>query len=149
MFCFLCLAHDDTNAMDNNYIMETHLVGNQGGIRKSNRTKSFVLIMNYKVTKYDDKTNPSMFEFEYDGAFKSGENDQQMTHMNKALAETTWPLHVYDRAANTNRLVYRYVGVYERHGEPVNIMRNGRRVFVYTLRRITPTVTYDFETFEY
>lgn len=134
--------------MDNNDIMEMYQVGNQGGIRKSNRSKCFVLIINHKVTKYNDRVHDSRFEIEYDGAFARGKNNQTMTNMNKALAETTWPLFVYERKGVSARLLYDYVGMYERIGAPVQITRDGRLVFVYTLRRITPTITYDFETFE-
>ena len=135
--------------MDNNDIMELHRVCNQGGIRKSNRTQSFVLIMNHRIAKYEDKTDNSRFEIKYDGAFTTGKTNQLMTNMNMALANTKWPLHVYERKRESHRILYDYVGVYENQGIPAKTIRDGRIVYVYTLRRITPTVTYDFDTFEF
>jgi hypothetical protein len=136
--------------MDNSEIIERHRVCNQGGIRKSNVTKSFVLIINHKVEKYHDAVSAKTpFEIQYEGAFTHGKQDQEMTRMNKALSETIWDLHVYSRNEKSKRLVYDYVGIYKRAGEPVHRIRNGRRVYIFTLRRITPTITYDFESFEY
>jgi hypothetical protein len=136
--------------MDNSEIVERHRVCNQGGIRKSNGTKSFVLITNHKVKKYHDSvSSKTPFEIQYEGAFTRGKHDQEMTRMNKALSETDWDLHVYSRNENTKRLVYEYMGAYKRIGDPIHILRNGRWVYIFTLRRITPAITYDFESFEY
>ena len=129
--------------MNNSEIMLRHRVGNQGGIRKSNKTQTFVLIINHKIEKYSRDKNRT-FEIDYMGAFTKGKTVQEMTRMNKALAETTWDLHVYSRKPE-EALLYDYVGAYKRHGDPVTT----RGVIMYKLRMITPEVTYDFDSFEY
>lgn len=134
--------------MENSDIMMLHGVGNQGGIRKSNVTRTFALIINHKVEKYDDSVDENNYEIEYEGAFMRGKLDQEIKYMNKALAETDWDLHVYKRRSD-QRLLYDYIGAYMRVGFPIAQMKNNRRVYVYKLRRITPTITYDFDTFEY
>ncbi len=129
--------------MNNSEIMIRHRVCNQGGIRKSNATESFVLIINFKVEKYN-RDSIGAFEIDYMGAFTKGKMIQEMTRMNKALADTTWDLHVYSRRDGPN-LVYDYWGVYKRHSAPVFI----NNVYMYKLRKVTPEMTYDFESFEY
>lgn len=137
--------------MDNSDIVAFHGVSNQGGIRKSNRTRSFVLITNHKVEKYHDCIHSNSFEIAYEGAFTRGKHDQELTRMNKALSETDWDLHVYSRIENSKKLVYEYVGVYKRVGEPVATTRisDNKRVYIFTLRKITQDIKYDFESFEY
>lgn len=116
-----------------------HQVGNAGGIRKSNTTKSFVLIINPSVQKYSD--SKSGFEIMYDGQFTKGNKDQVMTRMNKALNETKWPLHVYEGTCDK----YTYIGEYERVGDYHTVYdEKGRRVFVFPIRK-----KYPFESFEY
>jgi len=137
--------------MDNSDIVAFHGVSNQGGIRKSNRTRSFVLITNHNVEKYHDYVPENFFEIKYEGAFTHGKRDQEMTRMNKALSETDWDLHVYSRIENSKKLIYEYVGVYKRVGEPVFNIRasDNKRVYTFTLRRITQDIKYDFDSFEY
>lgn len=129
--------------MNNSEIMLRHRVGNQGGIRKSNATKSFVLVVNNKVEKYN-RDRVGAFEIDYMGAFTRGKQIQEMSRMNKALAETTWDLHVYSRSDGAN-LVYDYWGVYKRQGEPIKV----NNVYMYNLRRVTQEIVYDFDSFEY
>lgn len=129
--------------MNNSEIMLRHRVGNQGGIRKSNTTKSFVLIINHKVEKYN-RDRIGAFEIDYMGAFTRGKQIQEMTRMNKALSETIWDLHVYSRSDGTN-LVYDYWGVYKRQGELIKV----NNVYMYKLRRVTQEIVYDFDSFEY
>ena len=137
--------------MDNSDIVAFHSVSNQGGIRKSNRTCSFVLITNHNVKKYHDCVPENLFEIKYEGAFTRGKHHQEMTRMNKALSDTDWDLHVYSRSENSKKTIYKYVGVYKRVGEPVYTTRtsDNKRVYIFTLRRITQDIKYDFDSFEY
>lgn len=122
-------------------IMNKHQVGNCGGIRKSNRTQSFVLIINPSVQKYNDIKENGNDEIMYDGQFTKGSRDQLMKKMNKALEETHWPLHVYEGTRDR----YRYIGEYERSGSYHTIFDDqGRRVFVFPIRK-----KYPFDSFEY
>ena len=124
----------------NNEIMLKHQVGNCGGIRKSVKTQTFVLIINPNVHKYSDVKNND-FEIMYDGQFTRGERDQIMKRMNKALNETRWTLHVYEGTLNN----YRYIGEYERSGTYSTVYdTNGRRMFSFPIRR-----KFQFDSFEY
>lgn len=124
--------------------MTMHGVGNQGGIRKSNKTQCVVLIINPKVQKYND-----LFEgdwvINYDGAFRRGHKDQTMTHMNKMLAETRLPIHVYYGTLDS----YKYIGEYERYGDYNTVYdADGRRVFVFPLVKKF-RFHFQFDSFEY
>lgn len=126
----------------NKQIMDTYKVGNQGGIRKSNKTQCVVLIINPGVHKYSDSfMGPTVIN--YDGAFRKGSKDQVMKYQNKMLAETNLPIHVYYGKLDQ----YRYIGEYERFG-PYQTVYNaeGHKVFVFPLIK---KFTYDFDIFEY
>lgn len=121
-------------------IINKHRVKAMGGIRKSNETKSFVLIINPDVFKYSDSIQGD-YEIIYDGEFVRGHRDQEMKWGNKALAETNWPLHVY----SGKRGVYKYLGEYTRRGDyQTTYDADGRRMFVFPLVK-----TYHFDSFEY
>lgn len=132
-----------TMAFSNGYIMRTHQVGCMGGIRKSEKTQSIVLIINPKVHKYSDLYR-NQFEIFYDGEFRKGHRDQVMMWGNKILNETTWPIHVYFGWHGE----YEYFGEYQRHGMyQTTYDASGRRMFVFPIRKKI-TITYDFDTFE-
>lgn len=119
--------------------MLKHQVGNCGGIRKSLKTRSFVLIINPNVPKYSDVCD--WFEIMYDGQFTRGNRDQVMKGMNKALNETEWTLHVYEGTLDS----YTYIGEYVRVGTYNTVYDvGGRRVFSFPIRR-----KFQFESFEY
>lgn len=121
----------------NEYIIQKYNVKFQGGIRKSNTHKCFVLVINDNVSKYSDTIS------EYQGEFIRGNKNQILKYGNKQLSECgpDWPLYVY---AKKNPIGYEYLGEYVRNGAPVYRFVNDRWVYFFPIRK-----TYPFDSFEY
>lgn len=127
-------------------IMARHRVKNQGGIRKSNTNKCFVLIINDNIERYYDSSSRCMFDILYQGEFIRGKKTQIMDYGNKQLAECgDWPLHVYMRTDSKSELTYVYIGEYMKSGS--HVYKNDS--YFFPIRRNTRDIVYTFDSFEY
>ena len=106
------------------------------------------MIINDNVQKYYDIGTRSMFDIMYQGEFIRGKKTQVMEYGNKQLAEcgTDWPLHVYLRTQSKQECTYVYLGEYMKNGRYIYKDNN---VYFFPIRRKTPEIVYDFESFEY
>lgn len=123
----------------NDEIVEIFKVSSQGGMRKSNKTNSLVLIVKHRPDNpYDDRWNGD--KIEYTGMGLHG--DQSVDYLqNKTLAESRTngvAVYLFESFAN-NQYIYR--GIVELDGEPYfEIQKDesgeNRRVVKFSLRLV-------------
>jgi len=122
--------------LNNNDLMSTFKCSGQGGMRKSNTTKTLILISDDTKPLYEDKWYGD--EFHYTGMGKSG--DQSLEFMqNKTLAQSNSngiEVHLFEVFQKTQ---YTYVGVVQLNGQPYQATQRGkdgklRKVWVFKLK---------------
>lgn len=121
----------------NNYeLMNIFKCSGQGGMRKSNKTNTLILISDDTKALYEDKWYDD--EFHYTGMGKSG--DQSLEFMqNKTLAQSNQngvEVHLFEVFEKTK---YTYVGIVKLSGEPYQATQKGedgqlRKVWVFKLK---------------
>jgi 5-methylcytosine-specific restriction enzyme A len=123
---------------DNNELREIFKCGPQGGIRKSNRTNTVVLIHD-EASIYGDKWKGDIFHFT--GAGLRG--SQELTKLNKVLLEsnkTNTELFLFKRIYDKHTYVYE--GKVELSGAPIQEEQDDidgikRKVWVFHLKMIS------------
>lgn len=124
------------DVLENKQIAETFLCSNQGGIRKSIRTKSIVLITKYDCNTYKHRLENGVFYFVGQG--KKG--DQSLTRQNKSLAEAHlggFKLYLFEMFEDKK---YKFFGEVSLVASPQQESQKGedgilRNVFVFPLKR--------------
>ena len=125
--------------ISNTEIIEAFKVGNMGGMRRSKKTGTLVIISDNTKKLYRDKWNNGILQ--YTGMGKIG--DQILTRtQNKTLAESNTngiEIHLFEV---DNPGEYKYLGVVELAGQPYQEIQpdqNGtpRNVWMFPLRKTT------------
>lgn len=107
------------------------------GIRGINRTTNpgrMVIIHHANPNEYRDTDTDDESLIEYVGTGGIRHGDQKMNGDNKVLADFTGYMWVFKKLGPRR---YKYIGIYTREGEFKERRDDGRRVFVFTLRRVT------------
>ena len=125
--------------ISNAEMIETFKIGNMGGMRRSKKTGTLVIISDNTKKLYNDKWNNDILQ--YTGMGKIG--DQILTgNQNRTLAESNIngvEIHLFEV---DNPGEYKYSGVVKLVGEPYQEIQpdeNGmpRKVWIFPLRKIS------------
>ena len=124
--------------ISNTEIIEAFKVGNMGGMRRSKKTGTLVIISDNTKKLYRDKWNNGILQ--YTGMGKTGDQILSGTQ-NKTLAESNTngiEIHLFEV---DNPGEYKYLGVVELAGQPYQEIQpdqNGtpRKVWMFPLRKV-------------
>ncbi len=120
----------------NNEIMEMFKCGNMGGMRRSRKTNSLIIISDYTKGLYDDKWYGDILH--YTGMGKSGDQDIHFAQ-NKTLAQSNSNgivVHLFEVLVKTK---YIYRGIVSLSDAPYQEIQNGedgisRKVWMFPLK---------------
>lgn len=123
--------------VNNNEIMNEFKVAPQGGMRRSIKTNTLVLISDHTKTLYDDKWRDDILY--YTGMGKNGDQDLYYKQ-NKTLTESRTngvEIHVFEVFKSTE---YVYEGVFSLCDDPFQEIQNdengkSRKVWIYPLKQ--------------
>lgn len=126
--------------VNNNTLCEIFKCSSQGGMRRSKRTNTLVLISNRVTSTYTDDWDGDILL--YTGMGQKG--DQSLTSaQNKTLAESNSngvTVHLFEVH---RRKVYTYCGVVKLVKEPypsvqADVQGKQRKVYIFPLKRVAP-----------
>jgi len=125
------------DTINNQRLMEIFQCGLEGGMRRSLRTNTLVLVSDHTTSLYEDRWIGNIFH--YTGMGQRG--DQKLDRQNKTLAESTRSgveVHLFEVFVSGK---YIYIGRVELTGEPYkeeqpDIDGNLRHVWVFPLRLV-------------
>ena len=123
--------------VSNKDIIDEFKVGIMGGMRRSKRTNSLILIADHTKALYDDKCHGNIFY--YTGMGKEG--DQTLSSQNKTLAnsnENGVTIHFFEVFETTK---YTYQGIVKLSGKPYqeeqkDVNDTIRKVWIFPLKKI-------------
>lgn len=122
--------------LTNKEVAETFLCSTQGGMRKSNRTDTLVLISNHIESVYSDRWDKNILY--YSGTGRTGDQDLSSAP-NRTLAESSSnnvSIHLFEVFENNQ---YTYQGEVSLAGSPFSELQedaagNERKVYVFPLK---------------
>ena len=129
------MALKSGDVVTNKEIAELFLCSNQGGIRKSNRTKSVIVIAKFIECSYNHKKDGDILRFV--GMGKKG--DQELKRGNKALAEAKeigYKIHLFEMYVEGEYTYCGEVGIVGELDREEEVDESGevRSVIVFPLR---------------